>query len=344
MRLRSAGNADVGRLMRRASAAGARWAFSNLRTRGVATISLSALPFFAALTAPAAKLVALAAGLTVLFHIRRAIQETTLTSTWWWSLAALVSWSAASLLQVGSPLRFAAIAMSFCPAVALIGAKRPQHLAWNFVVVSLWAIVILPAAENLFLHPGRPVEMGDARGWFLWILILLAPINFVPTRHWPAAILLACGQIAALGPHLPLLRNDWVADWVTRLGLPGWFAASDLAGMLLAVAAMIAAWARRLTSSSARSCQAYDRLWLGFRDTFGLFWSLRVQERVNAAARQYGWPLELAWSGFRSTADGAPLAAVDPAIEPVLRTTLRGLLRRFVSNRWIAERTGQGVD
>ena len=308
------------------------------------TISLSALPFFAALIAPAAKLVALAAGLAVLLRVRRAIQETTLASAWWWSLAALVSWSGASLLQLSAPLRFAAIAMSFCPTVALIGAKRPQHLAWNFVVVSLWAIVILPSAENLFLHPGRPVEMGDARGWFLWILILLAPMNFVPTRHWSAAILLACGQIAAFGPHLPLLRSDWVADCVTRLGLPGWFAASDLAGLLLAVAAMIAAWARRLTSSSGQSCHAYDALWLDFRDTFGLFWSLRVQERVNAAARQFDWPFDLAWSGFRSRSDGAPLAAIDPAIEPALRTTLRGLLRRFVSNHWIAERTAQGLD
>ena len=311
-----------------------------LRTTGVATISLSAASIFPQLIAPLLTLLALAAGLAILLRARRAILETTLTSAWWWTLAALVAWSAANLFQASAPLRFAAIALSLCPAVALIGAKRPQHLAWNFVVVSLCAIVALPAAENLFLHPGRPVEMGDARGWFLWILILLGPISFVSTRHWPAAILLAIGQIAALGPHLPLLRSDWLA----YLGLADWLISSDLVGLLLAVAAVCAAWARRHTSASSRSSLDYDCLWLDFRDTFGLFWALRVQERVNAAAKQYDWPFELAWSGFRSKADDAPLVAADPSSEPALRTTLRGLLRRFVSNRWIAERTGQELD
>jgi hypothetical protein len=301
-----------------------------LRTKGVATISLNAAASLTQLIAPALTLIALAAGLAILFRVRRAILETTLTSAWWWSLAALVSWSAASLLQLSSPLRFAAIAMSFCPAVALIGAKRPQHLAWNFVVVSLWAIVILPSAENLLLHPGRPVEVGDARGWFLWLLILLAPINYVPTRHWLAAILLAAGQVAALGPYLPLLRN--VSDQIPlSIGFP------------LAVSAMFAAYLRSL-AAPARHTLPYDNLWLDFRNSFGLFWSLRVQERINAAARRYHWPFELAWSGFRGKVDGAPLAAVDPAIEPALRRALKGLLRRFVSNRWIAQRTGQELD
>jgi hypothetical protein len=302
-----------------------------LRTKGVATITLSAASFLTQLKAPVLNLLALAAGLVILLATRRAIRETTLTSAWCWTLAALVAWAAASLFQANGPLQFAAIALSFCPAVALLGAKRPQHLAWNFVVVSLWAIVILPAAENLLLHPGRPVEMGDARGWFLWILILLAPINFSPTRHWLASILLAAGQIVALAPHLPLLRRDLIAH-------------AEVVGLVLAAVAIVAAWAGRFTSAPPRSVLGYDRLWLDFRNTFGLFWSLRVQERINAAARQYGWPFEVAWSGFRSKADGSRLTAIDPAIEPALRTSLKGLLRRFVSNRWIAERTSHELD
>jgi hypothetical protein len=182
----------------------------------VATISLSAAPFSSGLIAAALTLLALAAGLGILLLVRPAVFETTLTSAWWWTLVALVGWGGVELIAASGGeadrawlvlLRFVAISLSFCPLVSLIGAKRPQHVAWNFVVASLWAIVALPAGEAFFLHPGRPVEMGDARGWFLWILILLGPINFVPTRHWPSALLLAGGQFLAL--VVPARAASW---------------------------------------------------------------------------------------------------------------------------------------
>jgi hypothetical protein len=165
--------------------------------------------------------------------------------------------------------------------------------------------------------------MGDARGWFLWILIALGPLNFVPTRFWVPALLLAAGQTIALSVYLPVLRRELVSE-------------SSAAGLAMAGSALVVAW---LASRRIRVCSnAYDRLWLDFRDRFGLLWSLRVQERVNALAKQEGWPLEVAWSGFCDSKTGAPLAALDPAIEPTLRTSLKGLLRRFVSSEWIAER------
>jgi hypothetical protein len=82
----------------------------------------------------------------------------------------------------------------------------------------------------------------------------------------------------------------------------------------------------------------YDRLWREFRDQFGLFWALRLQERVNAVAATENWPFVLTWTGLVERATGQPLLAVDPAIEPALRTTIKGLLRRFVSGAWIAAR------
>jgi len=281
----------------------------------------------------------LAIGVLVLLSRRRAIGQTTLIAAWWWTLAALVAWSlievaalvapAASTLWL-SPLRLAAVALSFCPVVALIGAKRPQHAAWNFVVLSLWGIVALPAAEAFFLNRGQRIEMGDARGWFLWILILLAPINFVPTRYWLASLLVAAGQILVLSPHLPLLRHVLVSFGV------GQSTALSYLALATCVSGLLAAWA--FSRYDRGAANAYDRLWLDFRDTFGLFWSLRVQERINAASQQHGWNLELAWSGFRQRSDSAPLASIDAAIEPTLRTTFKGLLRRFVSNTWIGER------
>lgn len=279
-------------------------------------------------------------GLTALLFSRRALSPTTLTAAWWWTLTAVIAWgfveiAAAVIFPVASkpwlePLRLAAVTLSFCPVVALIGAKRPQHAAWNFVVLALWGIVALPAAEAFFLHRGQRIDMGDARGWFLWILVLLTPINFVPTRFWLASLLVAAGQMLALAPYLPLMRQ--VGPSATL---------SDARGLLayaLCACGVFAAWA--VSRRNRITTNPYDRLWLDFRDSLGLFWALRVQERIQAAAQQYGWDLDLTWSGFRRGSDGAEPGTIDPAIEPALRTTFKGLLRRFVSNAWIATRLG----
>jgi hypothetical protein len=308
--------------------------FADIRTVPTLAISIGVTVVPVGWASAVGVIIALLSGFAVLLSGRRAIWQTTLVAVWWWTLLALIVWSgvelAAALWGEDSregllgPLRWATITLSFCPAVALLGAKRPQQKAWNFVVVSLWAVVALPAAENFFLHRGQKLEMGDARGWFLWIFIFLGPINFVPTRHWLASLMLAAGQIVAFSSSLALLHWPMVPK-------------PELVGLLLAGAALVVAWLSSRRASDAAS--SYDRLWLDFRDTFGLLWGLRVQERVNATARQNGWDLELTWSGFRHRASVEPLAEIDPAIESMLRTTFRGLLRRFVSSEWIAERT-----
>jgi hypothetical protein len=78
-------------------------------------------------------------------------------------------------------------------------------------------------------------------------------------------------------------------------------------------------------------------IWLDFRDSFGLLWSLRVQERLNATATQHGWKTELSWDGFRPAEESA-------AQRGELRAALRGLLRRFVSGAWIARRLDESLD
>ena len=51
--------------------------------------------------------------------------------------------------------RFAAAVLSFAPTMALLGAKRPQNGAWQFVVITLWAILALPAFEVLLRGRGE---------------------------------------------------------------------------------------------------------------------------------------------------------------------------------------------
>jgi hypothetical protein len=239
-----------------------------------------------------------------------------------WAAAALMAWAAAELAAdlslVGSgnreSLRFAAIAVSFCPIVAVLGAKRPQDTAWNFVVLSLWAIVALPAAESFFLHPGQKLSLGDARAWFLWILIGLELINYAPTRFGIAAGLLAAGQIVALGPYLALVHQQ-LASW------------APVAGLVLVAAALLVAWIA--TGRETRTANELDRAWLDFRDAFGLLWGLRLQERINTVANLNGWNAELTWSGFRSAETGQAITEFEPSIEEGLRTALSGVLRRF---------------
>jgi len=296
------------------------------------------------LPAPFAAVVAICAGgLAVLALVirRGAVSQTTLVPAWWWAVAATLAWTATEAAaglagpRPGSwvaPLRLAALALSFCPVLAVLGAKRPQHAAWSFVVAAFWGILALPAAETFFLQRGQRLEMGDARSWFLWILIIVGPVNYLPTRQWPAALLLAAGQVLALSQYLPLIHQSL-------------FAQQHLAGLVLACLAVLAA----RPPQAGRQSNPYDRLWLEFRDMLGLFWSLRLQERVNSVAHTNHWPLELTWSGLRSCAPaecspGEPIDHIDPAIEPILRTTIKGLLRRFVSGRWIADRLGTDID
>jgi hypothetical protein len=269
--------------------------------------------------------------------VRRPLGETTLLPAWGWMVAAASTWTvveaAAVLSPAGSnwiaPARLAAAGLSFCPVVAVLGAKRPQHQAWSFVVLAFWAVVMLPAAEAFFLQRGDRLALGDARRWFLWILLLVGPINYVPTRQWAAAISLAAGQFLALSEHLPLVRQTL-------------FREQYLVGLALACGAVLAGRVETARSNSAAN--PYDWLWLDFRNLFGLFWALRLQERVNAVAHTSGWPLWLAWSGLRDTEQSRPVTTIDPATEPTLRTSMKGLLRRFVSNQWIAHRLEQERD
>lgn len=295
-------------------------------------ISVRVVPIVGTLTAnpvlAAAICVIATLGLAVLLSTRRAIGQTTLTGAWWWSLGALVGWAGTELadglavVSAGNvePLRLAAISLSFCPVIAVLGAKRPQHAAWNFVVLSLWAIVTLPAAENFFLHPGQKLTLGDARAWFLWILILLGPINYVPTRFALASVLLAAGQIVALSPYLALIHRPLT-------GAPA------VMGLMFVGSALCIAWLP--TRQPSVGASANDRLWRDFQSHFGLLWSLRVQERMNALAVQNKWGSELTWDGFRPLGGGPGSKELDTAMEPAARTSFKGLLRRFVSSEWM---------
>lgn len=225
----------------------------------------------------------------------------------------------------GAALRFAAAAGAFAPVMSVLGAKRPQHTMWHFIVLSLWGVLALPSLELLVLQPGQQLEVHDARAWFLVVLIFVAGTHLLATRFWLSGLLLGAGLTLLFAPHLPMApaaaRSEGWAPWLFA------GATATLA------AAMLTAWLTR----SSRRATAWDQLWSDFRDAYGALWALRVAQRINDAASTSGWPVQLQWHGFLDD-DHQPLETVDPQWRQGFEHCLRGLLRRFVSPEWIDKR------
>ena len=94
-------------------------------------------------------------------------------------------------------------------------------------------------------------------------------------------------------------------------------------GLLLALApwaAYTGAWGHPPPASE------FDRLWLGFRDRFGLVWGQRLREQFNRSAVHAGWPVTLRWTGLRLR-PGTSLPR--PEVQEEILATLRALLKRF---------------
>ena len=116
----------------------------------------------------------------------------------------------------------------------------------------------------------------------------------------------------------------------------------------ICLAIVLVAWQLRRPNDLT----GWNRVWLDFRDSFGVVWAMRVAERVNQSAAAYAWSVRLRWNGFQgidqeenrvvdSTIDrdtDAPLAGVAPE---QLDQAVRTLLRRFVSPDWIDQRMGR---
>ena len=114
------------------------------------------------------------------------------------------------------PARFAAACLTFCPTVAILGAKRPQDSAWQLIVLALLVVLALPAVESWLR--GTVIEVHVVRGSFLAILILVGLFNHLPTRFAAAAAAYAAAQTAILWRHLPLLPSV-NAEWLGLVGL-----------------------------------------------------------------------------------------------------------------------------
>jgi hypothetical protein len=217
--------------------------------------------------------------------------------------------------------RYAAAVGSCCPLIAVLGAKRPQDRGWQWVVLSLWAVLLVPAGQAWAARTGAPLELSGPWRVLLGSLIGLGLLNYLPTRFGVAALIFAAGQLALFANYLfvePLesLRHARITALVL---------------MLLAVVVAYAMRRRFATQGleKASPLSGTSERWLRFRDGWGAFWGLRILQRVNEAAELSRWHVRLEWGGFVSAGAAAEFPQVDEPRMAHIRQTMDTLLRRF---------------
>ncbi len=246
------------------------------------------------------------------------LRRTTLLGPGLWLLAALTALSGACGLRWSSqhPLvmvvEYLAAALTICPLVSVLGAKRPQHRAWHFVVAALYLVLILPAADALVFFRSDGIELHLVRRIFLVILVGIGMANYLGTRFCFSAMLFAAGQACLFASSmLPASRFSMNVGFN-----PGYV----LIGLAIALVGLDLPRRRSPPSGPTRA-------WLDFRDAFGAAWSLRVADRMNRASEKLGWGVRLHWSGFVAERDSRAVPRLGAAAE----RSFRMLLRRFVS-------------
>jgi hypothetical protein len=225
--------------------------------------------------------------------------------------------------------RLAVAAVLVCPAMSLLGAKRPQHGIWQLIVASLAVVLAAPAATALLVRPGSLPEVHFVGRVFLVSLAAMAWMNFLGTRRWPAATLAVAGGVTLMRPFLPgcstlgqveaMLANPWpdaAAAWLVGLG--GFAAATTTA-------------ADHETPAGRPFAAAIDRPFVAIRETLGAAWALRIAERFNGLAEERGWPCRLSLAGL--AAGGDPL---DRSWHRDALRCFQSIMRRFVSREWLA--------
>lgn len=213
--------------------------------------------------------------------------------------------------------RYAAAVGTFCPLMAVLGAKRPQDRGWQWVVLSLWIVLLVPAGQAWLARAGGEFRLPLPWRCLLGALLILGPLNYLPTRWAVSAMLAAAAQFR--------LVDFWMRGSVN---LGGDFGAL----LLLLIAALLPTLATRplRRAASEAPLDALSARWRHFRDGWGAFWGLRILNRVNEAAQQSGWPVRLTWSGFAAVDPArAAISAVDDRVLAHITQTMDSLLRRF---------------
>ncbi len=283
----------------------------------------------------AAATVAIVIVMRIIWAARTSLRPTTLVPAWAWASGAALAWGLTALgewmlhpSQATGPgfelLWYAVALLSLCPAVAVLGARRPGAGAWNgFVLLPLLAVLgwsaLAVLAGGLPLHS---LELEAPQLIGLGVVLLMGAGNYVGTKYGRSAGLYALAVCLLVAP-LSGASPDWLSPQALR----------TLGSCILGLSAILAGLQRGRPSPPG---EPFDRLWEDFRDTFGIVWARRLQDRFNTLAQQKNWPVELTPVGFRW--DEAVCAAQQQETTEKIEQSLRWMLRRFVDPEWVDQR------
>ena len=267
--------------------------------------------------------------LILLFIMRQRMVGTTLTGPCSWAIAAVLAISSVEVfvrwlvvdLLAGDALRHAAAVMTLCPALSLLGARRPHDMAWHFVVVGFWFVCVLPAAEAYWIKGGPSLEIQPVWSVLVGGGILLGLVNRLPTRFWLSAVLFAAGQALLFGGRLMFGE----AVHYPR------FVGANVCFFLAGFTGLCVWWYR------SERIPGSQRLWYDFRNAYGWLWSARLADRVKDMSVRKQWDVSVHWYGLRSGSEELGENGASEVEDGVI-LAMRGILRRFVSEDWISQR------
>jgi hypothetical protein len=246
----------------------------------------------------------------------RANRKTTLLYALCWAFAGWLVWGWIIGMEIiqsepASPgVRYLAVSLGGCAGVAVLGARRPGVVAWNFVVVALLVVMLFLSVESRLA--GDDLILNRLRIVGLSSIVAVGILNYLPTRMAPAVALFGLSSFIEIST---LSASDSLA---TRLRQ-----AEPISRLMLALVPWAAYAAMRWRTSSVSE---FDRCWLRFRDRFGLVWGQRLREQFNQAAKHAGWPVLLRWQGLR-LAGGA--AYHHSGAQREMLGALQALMKRF---------------
>jgi len=278
----------------------------------------------------------LAGSVLLVARAHTAIKPTALLAAWYWSMFALFLWSAGWILDVllalldppaADQLWYAVSIVPLGSLVAVLGARKPGLWVWSgFVILPLLIVLELPAVSawsgwvpSLRLQLETPPLIGCL------LVLIMGAGNYFGTRFTGAATFLASAVVLLVIPASTAGQGIFPTPERGRL----------FATLLLGLAALTAA----RPASTGPQAGHFQRIWLDFRDWFGIVWAKRVQDRMNEAAANEQWPCRLEMHGFvalnsTSKPDDEAVCATSDRI----KHTFHWILRRFAEPEWIEER------